>query len=162
MEMSTIRKKPWNRTNQPVYSVASMDGQYHNMNICTYVTAISMQPKRFVVGVYNGTKTLQNVQQNGHFVLQLLSSWQVNLVNRLGKQSGRKKDKLKTMQPLLNDYKGFKILHQSLAVIELKVISLTDAGDHQLALCDVVSYKNLNEGDPLTLDHLRSHGLISV
>ena len=121
-----------------------------------------MQPKRFIVAIYNGTKTLYNVIQTNQLVLQLLASHQVSLVNRLSKFSGKKKDKLKTMQPLLADYQGFKILADALAVIQLQVLSLTDGGDHQLALCDVVSYKNLNEGEILTLDHLRAAGLVRM
>jgi flavin reductase (DIM6/NTAB) family NADH-FMN oxidoreductase RutF len=157
-----IRKKPWNRVNLPVYSVASTDGIQHNMNICTYATAVSMQPKRFAIAIYENTKTLENVQRRGHFILQILAASQVDLVNRLSKYSGKKKDKLKTMGHLLEDYKGFKVLSEALAVIEMKVVRMDNAGDHFLALCDVMSYKNLNEGEELTLDHLRAKGLISV
>ena len=41
-----MMKKPWNRINIPVYSVSSKYGEKQNMHICTYVSAVSMQPKR--------------------------------------------------------------------------------------------------------------------
>lgn len=160
--MSNIKKKPWNRLNLPVYSVASYSGQQHNMNICTYVTQVSMQPKRFVVAVYKGTKTLDNVTASRQFILQILGAQHVTLVNRFSKFSGHKKDKLKPIAKLLSHYKGFKILTDAIAVIGLEVIDLTDGGDHMLALCNVTGYKNITEGEVLTLNHLREKGLISI
>jgi len=63
----SIRKKPWNRTDHPVYSISSTDGKENNMHIISYVTAISMQPKRYVVGVYEGTKTLDLINKRSGF-----------------------------------------------------------------------------------------------
>lgn len=42
----------------------------------------------------------------------------------------------------------------------MKVIESIDGGDHKCFLCEVVAYKNLNEGHPLTLDALRKHKII--
>jgi len=79
-------KRPWNRTNLPVYSVSSGLGNDANMHICTYVSSVSMEPKRYMVAIYKNTKTLQNIESHGEFVLQLLASDQFNLVKLLGKQ----------------------------------------------------------------------------
>ncbi|MBS1625723.1 MAG: flavin reductase [Bacteroidetes bacterium] len=160
--MPTIRKKPWNRLDLPVYSIASHDGHQHNMNICTYASQVSMQPKRYMVAVYRETKTLDNVIKHESMVLQILSTAHLDLINRLGKQSGRRKDKLKTLSKRLTGYNGYQVLSDALAVIELQVRSLTDAGDHILALCDVVSYRNMAEGEVLMLHHLRDKKLISI
>lgn len=51
------------------------------MHICTYVSAVSMQPKRIMVALYHGTQTLENVEITGEFVLQLLEEKQYNLVH---------------------------------------------------------------------------------
>jgi flavin reductase (DIM6/NTAB) family NADH-FMN oxidoreductase RutF len=160
--MDAIRKKPWNRVNIPVYSVSSADGVLHNMNICTYATPVSMQPKRYVVALYRGTKTLDNVQRTRHFVLQILGTQHTSLVRGFSRFSGSHKDKLKSIGRLLTDYNGFKILTDAIAVIEMRVMSLTDGGDHMVALCEVVSYKNLSSAEVLTLDHLREKKIISV
>lgn len=157
-----IRKKLWNRLDLPVYSVASHDGHRHNMNICTYASQVSMQPKWYMVAIYKDTKTLDNVTQQRSMVLQILSTAHLDLVNRLGKQSGRTKDKLKTLSKRLTEYRGYQILSDALAVIELQVLSLTDGGDHMLALCDVVSYRNIAEGEVLMLHHLRDKKLICI
>lgn len=156
-------KKPWNRVSLPVYSVSSK-GAKPNMHICTYVSAVSMQPKRIMVALYYGTQTLENVEQDGEFVLQLLDESQYLLVNLLGKQSGKKIDKISrlTKRDLLIDWEGFKVLKQSLAVMYLKSINTMDGGDHKLFLCDVVKYKNFQEGNALTTAILSEKGLIRI
>lgn len=121
-----------------------------------------MQPKRYIVALYKETKTLDNVTQQRSLVLQILSTAHLDLINRLGKQSGRCKDKLKTLSKLLTEYNGYRILSDALAVIELRVLTLTDGGDHMLALCDVVSYRNIAGGEVLMLHHLREKKLITI
>jgi len=158
------RKKPWNRINLPVYSISSRDDEKQNMNIITYVTAISMQPKRFICGIYHGTQTLVNVESSGCFVLQLLSDQQVNLVNLLGKQSGKTVLKIQRLEKRkeLMIWNEFPVLKNALALMKMKVVESMEGGDHKVFLCDVVDYINLNEGEVLTLDHLREKKLIRI
>lgn len=157
-------KKPWNRINVPVYSISSQAGREDNMHICTYVTAVSMKPKRYMVAIYHGTKTLELVQKNPHIVLQLLSQKQYGLVNQLGKQSGHQVNKIMRLQKrkLLTEWNGFKILQDAVAVMELELTGSMDAGDHYLFVGDLVAYKNLHPGDSLTLDDLRKRKLVRI
>ncbi len=46
--------------------------------------------------------------------------------------------------------------------MQLKFISSLEGGDHKGFLCNVVAYKNLNEGCELTLDTLRGRKLIRI
>ena len=159
-----IKKKPWNRVDLPVYSISSKGAKFDNMNIITYATAVSMKPKRFICAVYKNTKTLENVRLNGQFVLQILSDSQYALVRLLGKQSGNKINKIEKLSKrnLLSEWKGFNILKETLAVMEMKVILEMDGGDHVCFLCDVAAYKNLNEGKELTLNILSEKKIISI
>lgn len=158
------KKKPWNRINLPVYSISSKVGAVCNMNICTYVTAVSMQPKRMLVAIYENTQTLDLVKKNPHFVLQLLSAKQYRLVDLLGKKSGHNIDKIKRLEKrnLVTEWNGFKILNNALAVMELKAVNTLPGGDHKIFLCDMIAYKNLTDGDALSLDDLRTHHLIRI
>ncbi|WP_462219773.1 flavin reductase family protein [Ferruginibacter sp.] len=158
------KKKPWNRINLPVYSISSKAGDKYNMNICTYVSAVSMQPKRMMVAVYENTKTLGIINSYPHFVLQILAAPQYRLVDLLGKKSGNTIDKISRLEKrnLLTEWNGFKVLKNALAVMELKTIDTIYGGDHKLFVCDVVAYKNLNDGTALTLDDLRKHQLIRI
>ena len=159
-----IKKKPWNRVDLPVYSISSKGAEYDNMNIITYASAVSMKPKRFICAIYKHTKTLENVRLNGTFVLQILSDTQYALVRLLGKQSGNKINKIDRLRKrnLISDWKGFTILKEALAVMEMNIIHEMDGGDHVCFLCDVVAYKNLNEGKELTLHILSDKKIISI
>lgn len=158
------RKKPWNRVSLPVYSISSQAGNVYNMNIITYVTAISMKPKRFACCIYEGTRTLELVASSGRFVLQILSAGQYRLVKLLGMQSGHDIDKLARLQKrgLLTNWNGYPVLSGALALMELSVISSMDGGDHRLFICDLVAWKNQQEGDTLTLDILREKKLVRI
>ena len=162
-------QRPWNRVNLPVYSISSFDGiNNHNMHIITYAQAVSMQPKQFICAIYNGTKTLDNVEANPHFVLQILAEEQYRLVDLLGKKTGKKINKIERLnkRKILIDWKGFPILKDCIAVMEMKAIPLTasedERVDHRLFLCEVISYKNINVGKALTLDTLREKKLIRM
>jgi flavin reductase (DIM6/NTAB) family NADH-FMN oxidoreductase RutF len=117
-----------------------------------------------MVAIYEHTKTLELVNKKPHFVLQLLSATQYRLVDLLGKKSGYTINKIQRIEKrkLLTDWNGFAILTTALAVMELKVINTMPGGDHTIFLCDVVAYKNLNDGDALTLDDLRAQRLIRM
>jgi flavin reductase (DIM6/NTAB) family NADH-FMN oxidoreductase RutF len=159
-----VRKKPWNRPNQPIYSISSRGVNGFNMNIVSYVTPVSMKPKRYMVAVYDGTQTLENVKLHPHFVLQLLSDDQYGLVRLLGKKSGRKIDKMASLEKkkLLQTWNEFPVLKGALAFVELKVLEVVSGGDHQCFICDVVSYRNQNEGEVLGLYTLGKHKIISI
>ena len=154
------RKKPWNRIDAPVYSVSSFNETKNNMNICTYVTAISMHPKRFVVGIYKNTCTLTNVMMHPKFILQLLSFNQYRLVNLLGKSSGTSIDKITKLKAPLMMWNEFHVLQEACALIHLSVIEWIDAGDHWATICEVIAYKNMNDTLPLTLNDLRLKKII--
>lgn len=163
--MSSLRKKPWNRVNLPVYSISSKNSEgKENMHMITYVTSISMQPKRMVCGVYKGTQTLDNVLEQGVFVLQLLAASQYTLTKILGKTSGKKTDKLAYLRKKqwVENWQEYPVLSNALSVLLLRVIEQFDGGDHIGFLCDVIAYKNLQPGEPLTLDILRAHQLIRI
>jgi flavin reductase (DIM6/NTAB) family NADH-FMN oxidoreductase RutF len=167
MKAITMRKRPWNRVNLPVYSISSGSGETANMNICTYATAVSMEPKLFLVAVYHHTMTLENIRAQSRFVLQLLAPAQYNLVTLLGRQHGHIVPKIARLQKrkLLTRWNGFYILQDALAVMELEVIHQvpekdSHRSDHDLFLCRLLAYKNRHPGEALTLDDLRAKKII--
>lgn len=145
-----------------MYSVSSRHGLEENMHICTYVTAVSMTPKRYMVALYKGTKTLELAAAEGRFILQLLAEGDHGLVALLGRQSGHKVDKLARLRKrkLVTTWRDFSVLANAAAWLDLVILSKTDAGDHVMMLCDVAAAKNVHDGRILTLDNLRERGLI--
>ena len=74
-------KRPWNIIDLPVYSLLSNDINGNiNMNICTYVSAVSMKPKIYSIAIDFKTKTYDNLIASDRVVLQLLSKKNISLL----------------------------------------------------------------------------------
>ncbi len=140
-------KRPWNIIDTPVYSLATYDGDSVNMNICTYVTAVSMQPKLYAVAVYQNTKTLSNLHASSHAVLQLLHPDQISLVKRLGKRSGFDFNKEHWLQKngWMNNWDGHKVLNGCAACILLQKNTSLVTGDHELFIFEAIRFKTFSE-----------------
>ena len=141
-------RRPWNIIDSSVYSLATYatDGQV-NMNICTYVMAISRQPKLYAVGIEHGSQTLDLWKANDMAVLQILSTEQTHLIRPLGKRSGRDYDKMAYLQKknALTDWHKHSVLKDAAAYVLLQTQSITTTGDHDLFICKALKYKTLSE-----------------
>ncbi len=155
-------RRPWNIVDQPVYSLATYADGHFNMNICTYVTAVSMSPKMYAVAVYHNTKTLFNLQNTDTAVLQLLSTEQIKLVNILGKKSGNNYNKENYLhkKKLITTWQGYPVLENVAALLLLNKKTVIPSGDHELFLFDVVKYTTFRETNILTFKELINKGLI--
>jgi flavin reductase (DIM6/NTAB) family NADH-FMN oxidoreductase RutF len=156
-------RKVWNRPNLPVWSLVTTDtsGQY-NMNICTYVTSVSMEPKLQLVAVYNGTKTLANIQANptAPILLQLLSEELAPVVRVCGQQSGLQIDKIARLQKRYDiAYRdGLPYFSRAAGIMYLLPQALHDCGgDHQLLVGTVAWSQNLYDLPLLTTDYLKDN-----
>ena len=156
-------KRPWNLPNIPVYSLATYDGEKVNMNICTYVSAVSMKPKRYMVAVYHETQSLQNILLSQTAILQVLGKQHVSLVNVLGKRSGLRYDKESYLikRKHIELWNDRKVLSQCAGLVELEKVWSKDAGDHVLFLFDVKRFQT-NHENVLMLDDLREKKLVRI
>jgi flavin reductase (DIM6/NTAB) family NADH-FMN oxidoreductase RutF len=157
-----MTKRPWNLTNLPIYSLATYgDDGFVNMNICTYVIPVSMSPKLYAIAIYEGTKSLSNLQQNAVAVLQLLHIDQIKLVQALGMKSGKTYNKSQYLQKknLITTWNGDQVLANAAAYLNIKGISSQVTGDHHLFLFEVMSYKSCSQ-EILTEKHLRQAKII--
>ncbi len=155
-------KRPWNIPDLPVYSLVTRHAEQENMNICTYVGAISMQPKLYAIAIYNGTLSLALAEQSNYAVLQLLGADQYRLVKTLGQQSGHTIDKISWLakRNLLHDFEGFPVLKDNSASLLMRKTGVVQSdGDHVLFIYRVEKSKSLHE-DYLTTGLLREKGII--
>ena len=156
--------RPWNQPSLAVYSLATrnFDTATTNMNICTYVTAVSMDPKLILVAVYNGTKTLKNLEHFPKGILQILSQDQLNLVKKFGKTSGNTTEKLAKLKDPLEMLNGINYLANCVSYMELDFTKAIEIkGDHILYLGKVVSSKTLNpKAEILTTGFLKEKKVI--
>ena len=154
-------RKPWNIPNLPVYSLATYQNNRLNMNICTYVSAISMNPKLYAVAVYENTQTLENIEKSEYAVLQLLHESHFQLVKKLGQTSGKKynKEQYLKKKELLDQWNNYTILKDLSAVVLLKKISKQLTGDHYLYIFEAIKHKSFNT-NYLMINELRNRKII--
>lgn len=146
----------------PVYSLATSNEGVVNMNICTYVTAVSMEPKIMMVAVYEQTKTLENILTADTAVLQILHKDQASLVRTLGKKSGITYNKYLYLKKkdMLSEWKNFTVLKDACAYMELEKISFLKTGDHTSYFFKVKNAVSRRQ-EVLTTQDLRNLAIIS-
>mmetsp|Transcript_29512 Transcript_29512/g.64462 ORF Transcript_29512/g.64462 Transcript_29512/m.64462 type:complete len:267 (-) Transcript_29512:88-888(-) len=167
-----IPPPPYGKLSVPVYSLAT-SGVFNGvstsrptMNITTYATPIAIQPaRRFIIALYHGTLSADNMLAKGRGVLQILGEQHAELLPLLGKSSGHEIDKIAEVKERGFDVVerfGVPTLADCLGVVELEIVNIQDVGDHDVVLCDVVGYEELTpEGmSPLYTAKLRELGLI--
>lgn len=154
-------RRPWNLIDSPVYSLATYAGGQVNMNICTYVTAISMEPKIYAIAIYKNTKTLENMQDTEHAVLQFLHPEQFKLVKNLGQRSGVNFNKHRYLSKnnLVENWNGYDVLKNTAARILLQKIDFKETGDHLLFTFKAEKYKSYHP-EVLTSEILRIKKII--
>ena len=155
-------RRPWNLVNCPVYSLATYEEGKVNMNICTYVTAVSMKPKLYTIAVYQNTKTLDNLNKSQYAVLQLLRSPHAELIRLLGKTSGQKVNKAQKLEEKnwLINWKGWPVLKEAAAHLLLEKQHLQITGDHHSFLFSVKTYSTKNDQDLLMFQDLIDQKII--
>ncbi len=155
-------RRPWNITNSSVYSLATYVGEQVNMNICTYVMAVSRQPKLYACAIEEGTFTWQNLQDNNIAVLQILAANQTNLIRPLGKRSGKDYDKENYLQKrdLLTEWHSKKVLKNATAYVLFEKQEQITTGDHELFIFKALKYKTLSEDNLLLFSDLIEQKII--
>ncbi|MEP0986610.1 flavin reductase [Ekhidna sp.] len=156
-------KRPWNIVNVPVYSLATYDRGQVNMNICTYVTAVSMKPKLFMVAIDYSTKTYENLKNGSQSVLQVLHQDHKQLINSLGKKSGKSFNKLEFLQKknLIDDWNENNVLKGACGYLELKKMGHKNIdGDHELFWFKVTKSSTKSEKEILMFQDLIEEGII--
>ena len=162
----TIKTKPWNQPNLPVYSLSTYSPESHkiNMNICTYISCISMKPKLYSIAVYKNTLTHNNTINTEDFLLQLLSMQNLNIVKKLGKTSGLKQsNKLSKIHLNQTSIQQLSYLDNIVSYIHLKKIKFIPIqGDHDILIAQALSYKNfLDPSQILYTYDLKANNIIS-
>lgn len=150
-------RRPWNIINPPVYSLVTEADGKTNMNICTYVTPVSMKPKMYLIGLYHNTKTLENIKNSNIAILQLLSQSQISLIRALGKKSGFKYDKENYLRKRdwLDEWQGFSVLKNTSAYLLLEKTGCKSiGGDHDLYWFEVKKYRTNSEDEVLYFQDL--------
>ena len=157
-------KRPWNIINLPIYSLVTYDDTDNlNMNICSYVSAVSLKPKLYSIAIDYSSKTYENLKLNSFVVLQLLSISHLKIIRKLGKKSGYlfNKEKYLRSKEMLEDWRRNIVLKDTCALVELKKINeINIEGDHAIFTFSVSKYTTLSEDGILTFRDLIDNKII--
>ncbi|GAB3539291.1 flavin reductase family protein [Spirosoma fluminis] len=146
--------------NYDVQSVTTVAGDRRNANIVTWIMQTAMGGKVIAVALYKVDYTIELVRESGILNVNLLSTDQTRLIRKLGRQSGRTTDKFKNLPYALDD-RGCPYLTEAIGYVQCRVLHSTDAGDHELFVCEVVKQVVLNpEKDVMTYSFLKEKKLI--
>lgn len=146
--------------NYEVHSITTVSGDKMNANIATWMMQVAMGGKMVCVALYKVDYTIQLVQQSKILNINLLSTKQTGLIPKLGRKSGRDTDKFKNLKYALDD-RGCPYLTEAIGYIQCKVLHSTDAGDHELFICEVIKQVSLNTDETVMTHHfLREKGLV--
>lgn len=146
--------------NYDVHSITTVSGDKVNANIATWVMQVAMGGKMVCVALYKIDYTIELVKESKILNINLLSTKQTGLIQKLGRKSGRDTDKFKNLKYALDD-RGCPYLTEAIGYVQCKVLHSTDAGDHELFVCEVIKQVPLNTDQPVMTHHfLREKGLV--
>jgi flavin reductase (DIM6/NTAB) family NADH-FMN oxidoreductase RutF len=145
--MTTTTPWPMTRVPTPVYSLATRD----SMNVVTFATPVAIEPKRrFAIALYADTRSHANfIVDGGPATLQVLRKdaheGLIDLLGRTRADSIDGKDgKLNLIRARASttrrETNGVEVLSDALAVFDLEIMSVTNAGDHDVVICDVMGW----------------------
>ena len=118
------------------------DNDKLNMNICSYVSAVSLKPKLYLIAEYS-TKTYENLKLNSSVVLQLLSKSHLKFIRKLGKTSGYlfNKEKYLKSKDMLDNWRKNIVLKDTCALIEL--IKINEINIEGIMLFSYLVYQSI-------------------
>jgi flavin reductase (DIM6/NTAB) family NADH-FMN oxidoreductase RutF len=146
--------------NYEVHSVTTAFEGKKNANIATWMMQSGMKGKFLCVALYKVDYTIELVRQSGILNINLLSKEQKNLINKLGRKSGRDSNKFKNL-PHAIDERGCPYLTEAIGYIACEVHDTADSGDHDIFTCRILRQVVLNpQKEVLTYQYLKEAGLI--
>lgn len=146
--------------NYDVHAITTVHEEKTNANIATWVMQVAMGGKMICIALYKIDYTIELVRASKVLNVNLLAANQTNLIAKLGRKSGRDSNKFKNLKFDLDERKC-PYLTEAIGYVQCKVLHSTDAGDHELFVCEVIKQVVLNpDGVVMTNNFLREKGLV--
>jgi flavin reductase (DIM6/NTAB) family NADH-FMN oxidoreductase RutF len=136
----------FNRITHGVYVIAVANGSEQNAFTAAWVMQVSFDPLMLAFSINPGHYSYKLLQASGVCTVNVLGQDHLAIAAHFGSSGVREKMSAyrwqsgKTAAPVLSD---------SLAYFDCKLSHMTDAGDHKIAVCEVIDAVDLNSGWPL-------------
>lgn len=128
-----------------VYVIGVKDHERQNAFTAAWVMQVSHAPPLLAVSINPDHYSYQLLKNSNLCTINILADHQIALAEHFGRSNP---DKMSTHQ-WQQDQTGAPILSSSLAYFDCQVIDYTEAGDHVIAVCKVLSAAQLSKGKPL-------------
>jgi flavin reductase (DIM6/NTAB) family NADH-FMN oxidoreductase RutF len=128
-----------------VYVIGVSDGERQNAFTAACVMQVSFNPPLLAISINPEHYSYQLLQAGGVCTVNVLGQHQSAIAEHFGSSN---KDKMAGFQ-WQKAKTGAPILSESLAYFDCQVSHYTEAGDHKIAVCEVVAGAQLNQGMPL-------------
>jgi 3-hydroxy-9,10-secoandrosta-1,3,5(10)-triene-9,17-dione monooxygenase reductase component len=128
-----------------VVTTEDSGGERSGMTVSSF-TSLSLDPPLVLFCAKDGSHTLDEVKESGHFAVNVLSRDQKDVCYGFAGQDGNKFDNV-TAQP--GAAHGDPLLQGSLATLECRLESLTDGGDHTIVIGRVDRFEQNSDDQPL-------------
>ncbi|MDO9106120.1 MAG: flavin reductase family protein [Methylovulum sp.] len=129
-----------------VYVVGVSDGVSRNAFTAAWVMQVSFKPPLLAISINPGHYSYRLMQAGGICTVNVLGRDQFAIAEHFGRPGIADKMAGFAWQ---QDKTGAPILSLSLAYFDCEVCHYADAGDHKIAICQVLSAATLKQGEPL-------------
>lgn len=134
-------------TGVSIVTATASDGELCGMTMSA-VTSLSLEPPQFLACMDRRAKTLAAIKHSQAFAIHFLSEHQKELSNHFSRRGG---DRFTGIPHRISDA-GVPILDDVIAVVECKLSSILDGGDHAIVIGDAV-HGEVDGGRPLAYFH---------
>lgn len=138
-----------------LYVVTSKKGDDVGAFTASFLVQVSFEPPLIAMSVRKGRGSYELITDSGAFVVNIMSKDMMKVVGRFSRPRPEGESGLNEVNHEEKTL-GIPVLTDSLAYLECKVYSTTEAGDHVIILGEVVNGEMLKEGEPAS--HVRKNG----
>ncbi|MFU8790239.1 MAG: flavin reductase family protein [Methylobacter sp.] len=128
-----------------VYVIGVGQGERQNAFTAAWVMQVSFQPLLLAISINPAHYSYRLLQDSGVCTVNVLGQDQYALAEHFGRAA---QDKMAGFQWQQAET-GAPVLSESLAYFDCRVSHYADAGDHKIAICQVLAAATLNPGQPL-------------
>lgn len=124
--------------------------------LASWVQQCSFRPPRVSLAVQPGRETAKRLIAGAELVVNILESSQTDMVAHFGKGFAPGAPAFEGVE-VRRDGAPAPILAEALAYLHCRVVDRVSAGDHDLAIAEVVGGQVQDEGQPMV--HIRKNGM---
>ncbi len=155
MENKEVVGKALAKVASGLYVVTSKNGDDLAAFTASFLVQVSFDPPLIAVSMKKGRGSYDIINESGVFVVNIMSKENMKLVGLFANPKTGGADGLSTVSHSEKTL-GIPVIKDSLAYLECKVYSTTEAGDHIVVLGEVVNGELLSDLEPAV--HIRKNG----